>query len=44
MQASAHVGNQLMDDSLAALYKNGRITRETAISYSIDKNYISTLL
>jgi len=44
MQSSTNVGNLLMDNSLADLYKSGRITKETALSYSIDKNYILTLL
>ncbi len=44
MQGSAGVGNILMDNSLANLYKSGRISRDTALAYSIDKNYLSSLL
>lgn len=44
MQGSTNVGNQMMDNSLANLYKTGRITRDMALSYSIDKNYIQSLL
>jgi twitching motility protein PilT len=44
MQASAPSGNQLMDNSLSQLYRSGKISRETAFAYSMDKNYISTLL
>ena len=44
MQAAAPSGMLLMDNSLAQLYRTGRITRETAYAYSMDKNYISTLL
>jgi twitching motility protein PilT len=44
MQASSGMGMQLMDNALANLYRTGKITRETAVSYCIDKNYISTLL
>ena len=44
MQSSSSTGMQLMDNSLSMLYKAGRISRDTAIAYSIDKNYIATLL
>lgn len=44
MQSSSVSGMQLMDDSLATLYRTGNISRETAMIYSIDKNYITTLL
>jgi len=44
MQTAAGSGNQLMDNALAQLYRTGKISRETAYTYSIDKNYISTLL
>lgn len=44
MQSSSNSGMQLMDNSLADLYRSERISRETAVAYSIDKNYISTLL
>jgi twitching motility protein PilT len=44
MQAASGSGMQLMDNALANLYKTGRISRETALSYCIDRNYISTLL
>lgn len=44
MQSSASSGMQLMDNALAQLYRSGKITRETAYTYSMDKNYISTLL
>lgn len=44
MQSSSETGMQLMDNSLADLYKTGSITRDMAFSYSIDKNYISTLI
>ncbi len=44
MQSASGSGMQLMDNALASLYKNGKISRETAVSYCIDRNYISTLL
>lgn len=44
MQAATGSGNQLMDNALADLYKTGRITRDNAISYAMDRNYISTIL
>lgn len=44
MQAAGPSGMQLMDNALAQLYRSGRITRETAYAYSMDKNYISTML
>lgn len=44
MQAAGPTGMQLMDNALSQLYRTGKISRETAYSYSIDKNYISTLL
>jgi twitching motility protein PilT len=44
MQAASGTGMQLMDNALATLYKTGKITRENAIAYCIDRNYISTIL
>ncbi len=44
MQAASGTGMQLMDNALADLYKTGKITRENAIAYSVDRNYISTIL
>ena len=44
MQSSGQSGMQLMDNALAQLYRAGKISRETAYTYSMDKNYISTLL
>lgn len=44
MQASTSAGNLLMDNSLAALHKSGKISREAALTYCIDRNYISTML
>lgn len=44
MQSAAGTGMQLMDNALANLYKTGKITRETAITYCVDRNYIVTLL
>lgn len=44
MQGSASAGNIMMDNSLANLYKAGRISRDIALAYSIDKNYLSSLL
>jgi len=44
MQASTAAGNLLMDNSLANLYKAGRISRESALAHCIDRNYISTIL
>jgi twitching motility protein PilT len=44
MQSSGASGMQLMDNALAQLYRSGKITRETAYTYSMDKNYISSLL
>ena len=44
MQSSSTNGMQLMDNALVALYRTGKISRETAYTYSMDKNYISTLL
>lgn len=44
MQASTSSGNQLMDNALADLYRQGRISRENALFYSVDRAYIQTLL
>lgn len=44
MQSSTGSGMQLMDNALANLFRSGRISRESAVSYCVDKNYISTLL
>ena len=44
MQGSATSGMLLMDDSLADLYRAERISRDNAIGYAIDKNYIQTLI
>lgn len=44
MQSAAGTGMQLMDNALADLYKTGKISRENAIAFSVDRNYISTLL
>jgi twitching motility protein PilT len=44
MQSSGSSGMQLMDNALAQLYRAGKISREVAYIYSMDKNYISTLL
>ncbi len=44
IQSSTGAGMQLMDNALAHLYRTGRITRESAIAYCMDKNYINTLL
>lgn len=44
MQTSTGSGMQLMDDALAGLYRSGKILRETAIAYCMDRSYISTLL
>ena len=44
MQSSTSAGNQLMDNSLASLHKMGRISRESALTYCIDRNYISSIL
>jgi twitching motility protein PilT len=44
MQSASASGMQLMDNALSALYHEGRITRDAAITYAVDKNYIATLL
>ncbi len=44
MQSATASGMQLMDNALASLYQAGSITRDAAITYAIDKNYIVTLL
>jgi twitching motility protein PilT len=44
MQSASGSGMQLMDNALANLFRAGRITRESALAYCVDKNYISTLL
>jgi twitching motility protein PilT len=44
MQSSTASGNLLMDNSLASLHKAGRISRESALSHCIDRNYITTIL
>jgi len=44
MQASTQQGMILMDNSLAELYRRGSVTRDTAIAYAIDKNYIQTMI
>jgi len=44
MQAAANTGMVLMDNSLSELYRQGKISRDMAIAYSIDKNYIKTMI
>ncbi len=44
MQTAGASGMQLMDNSLGQLFRAGKISRETAYTYAMDKNYISTLL
>ena len=44
MQSAGTSGMQLMDNALSQLYRAGKISRDTALTYSMDKNYISTLL
>ncbi len=44
MQASVSSGSQLMDNALASLYRQGRISRENALFYSVDRAYIQTLI
>ena len=44
MQAAANSGMILMDNSLAELYRKGSITRDMAVAYAIDKNYIQTTI
>lgn len=44
MQAASANGNILMDNSLASLYRGGSITRDTAVAYAIDKNYLQTMI
>ena len=44
MQSASSSGNQMMDYSLSDLYHSGRISRDNAIAYAMDKNFIQTLL
>ena len=44
MQSAAGSGNQMMDYALADLYHSGRISRDSAIAYSMDKNFIQSML
>ena len=44
MQTSQVQGMQLMDNSIADKFKNGLISRETALSYAVDKDYLKKLL
>lgn len=44
IQSSGKQGMRLMDDSLCELYKQGKITLERTLEYSIDLDYIKTLL
>ncbi|MCL2634245.1 MAG: PilT/PilU family type 4a pilus ATPase [Oscillospiraceae bacterium] len=42
MQQGKNVGMSIMDDAIAELYRRDLITRETAISYAIDRNAITS--
>ena len=44
MQSASASGMQLMDNALADLYRSSKISRDTAIAYAIDKNYITSIL
>ena len=44
IQTSALQGMQLMDNAIAAKFKNGEISRETAMTYAVDREYASKLL
>jgi twitching motility protein PilT len=44
MQTSSNVGMQTMDQSLAELYKKGKITRETALSRAVDPENLKRLM
>lgn len=41
---SANIGSQLMDNSIAALYKKGRISRENTFLYAHNAQYIAKLI
>jgi twitching motility protein PilT len=44
IQTSSMQGMQLMDNAIAAKYKSGEISRETAISFASDREYLTKLL
>ena len=44
IQTNAKAGMKLMDDSLSDLCRQGLISRENAVSHSIDPDYIKTIL
>jgi twitching motility protein PilT len=44
IQTSQLMGMQLMDNAIAEKFKNGSISRETALSYAVDKEYLKKLL
>ncbi len=44
MQTSIHLGMQTMDQSLAELYKKGKITREVALNHAVDPENLKRLM
>ena len=44
IQTNTSNGMRLMDDSLRELYRQGKITKESALEHSIDLNYLKTII
>lgn len=44
IQTSSLQGMQLMDNAIAAKFKRGEISRDTALEYAVDKEYLQKLL
>lgn len=44
IQTSSLQGMQLMDHAIAAKFKRGEISRDTAVEYAVDKEYLQKLL
>ncbi len=44
IQTSQMQGMQLMDNSIAEKFKNGSISRDTALMYAVDREYLKKLL
>ena len=44
IQTSSLQGMQLMDNAIAAKFKSGDISRETALTYAVDREYLLKLL
>lgn len=44
IQSSGNLGMRMMDDALYDLYKQGSITRESALEYCLDSEYMRSIL